>query len=117
MDILFESMADYMKGKLIDGIIWVLTGLFDTVNEGVAGVAGKVSISPADFVPGVYPLIKSTSETALLPIAGMIMTFIACYELIQLVVAHNNLANFETWIFIKWFLKTFVAVFKRQGSH
>ena len=110
MDILFESMADYMKSKLVDGIIWVLSGLFDTVNEGVAGVADKVSIGPADFVPGVYPLIKSTSETALLPIAGMIMTFIACYELIQLVVAHNNLANFETWIFMKWLLKTFVAV-------
>ena len=35
---------------------------------------------------------------------------IACYELIQLVIAHNNLANFETWIFFKWIFKTYVAV-------
>ncbi|SDH30720.1 hypothetical protein SAMN05421493_101265 [Pseudobutyrivibrio sp. 49] len=110
MDLIFDAMADYVKSKLIDGVMWVLTGLFDSVNDEVAKVAGQVSTGPADFVPGVYPLIKSTSETALLPIAGIIMTFIACYELIQLVVAHNNLANFETWIFIKWLLKTSVAV-------
>lgn len=40
----------------------------------------------------------------------MILTFIACYELIQLIIDHNNLANFETWIFFKWVFKTFVAV-------
>ena len=45
-----------------------------------------------------------------MPIAGIILTFIACYELIQLVISHNNLANFETWIFFKWVFKTFVAV-------
>ncbi|MBO5623600.1 MAG: hypothetical protein J5959_18445, partial [Butyrivibrio sp.] len=47
---------------------------------------------------------------AIMPVAGIILTFIACYELIQLVVSHNNLASFETWIFFKWVLKTFVAV-------
>jgi hypothetical protein len=40
----------------------------------------------------------------------MFLTFIACYELIQLIIEHNNLANFETWIFFKWIFKTFVAV-------
>lgn len=45
-----------------------------------------------------------------MPIAGIVLTFIACYELIQLVIQHNNLANFETWIFFKWVFKTFVAI-------
>ncbi len=30
--------------------------------------------------------------------------------MIQLVISHNNLANFETWIFFKWFIKTVIAV-------
>lgn len=46
----------------------------------------------------------------IIPIAGLILTFIACYELIQMIIDHNNLANFETWIFFKWVFKTFVAV-------
>ena len=54
--------------------------------------------------------MKTVSNNAIMPIAGMILTFIACYELIQLVIAHNNLANFETWIFFKWIFKTYVAV-------
>ncbi|HOO80855.1 MAG TPA: CD0415/CD1112 family protein, partial [Lachnospiraceae bacterium] len=55
-------------------------------------------------------MIKNLSENVIMPIAGLILTFIACYELIQLVISHNNLANFETWIFFKWVFKTFVAV-------
>ena len=66
--------------------------------------------SPANFTPGVFNLMKTVSNNAIMPIAGMILTFIACYELIQLVIAHNNLANFETWIFFKWIFKTYVAV-------
>ena len=55
-------------------------------------------------------MIKTLSENIIMPIAGIILTFIACYELIQLVISHNNLANFETWIFFKWIFKTFIAV-------
>ena len=47
-------------------------------------------------------MIETLSENVIMPIAGIILTFIACYELIQLVISHNNLANFETWIFWKW---------------
>ena len=55
-------------------------------------------------------MIKNISETVILPIAGVILTFIACYELIQLVTDHNNLAQLDTWIIFKWVFKTFVAV-------
>jgi len=55
-------------------------------------------------------MIRNVSESVIIPIAGLILTFIACYELIQMIIDHNNLANFETWIFFKWVFKTFVAV-------
>ncbi|MBR5636488.1 MAG: hypothetical protein IKW81_06110 [Pseudobutyrivibrio sp.] len=110
MEDLFNAVSDYAKDKLIDGIVYLLEGLFGDVNTMVGGVSSKVSIGPADFLPNVYPMIKQTSETVLLPVAGIILTFIACYELIQMVISHNNLANFETWIFFKWLIKTFIAV-------
>ena len=64
-----------------------------------------VAQTPDQFQPTVYNLIRNLSENVILPIAGIILTFVACYELIQLVIAHNNLANFETWIFFKWVFK------------
>ena len=55
-------------------------------------------------------MIRNISETVIMPVAGIILTFIACYELIQMILDHNNPANFETWIFFKWIFKTFIAV-------
>ena len=76
----------------------------------MAGVATQIDTSPAGFSPGVFAMIRNVSESVIIPIEGLILTFIACYELIQLIIDHNNLANFEAWIFFKWVFKTFVAV-------
>ena len=96
---------------LVSGIMGNLAGLFDGVNQQVGEIAGNVGMTPAQFSPGIFSLIRNISETVIMPIAGMILTFIACYELIHMVIEHNNLANFETWIFFKWIFKTSIAVF------
>ena len=87
-----------------------LSGMFSSVNDEVASIASDVAMSPANFSPGVFALVRNVSESVIVPIAGLILTFIACYELIQLIIEKNNLAHFETWIFFKWVFKTFVAV-------
>ena len=110
MDIILQQIADWLKAFLVAGIMDNLTGLFDAVNRQVGDVAGEVGTSPLDFSPGVFSMIRSVSESVIVPIAGMILTFIACYELIQMVIDHNNLNNFETWFLFKWVFKTFIAV-------
>ena len=119
MDRIFEQMTSWLKDWIVDGLMSLRTGTFDSINAQVGSVAADVATSPADFTPGVFSLMKTVSNNAIMPIAGMILTFIACYELIQLVIAHNNLANFETWIFFKWIFKTYVAVMARTycGYH
>ena len=87
-----------------------LNNTFDTVHHQVGQVANQVGTTPANFSPAVFTMIRQISENVIMPIAGIILTFIACYELITLVISHNNLANFETWIFFKWIFKTFIAV-------
>lgn len=110
MESLFEDLLEWLEDLLISGIMTNLTNAFDAVNQEVGQIAADVGQTPVTYLPGVYNLIRNLSESVILPIAGIIMTFIACYELIQLVISHNNLANFETWIFWKWIFKTFVAV-------
>ena len=110
MNSLFDKITDWLKEMLVGGIMDNLSGLFDSVNDQVGEIAGDVGASPASFSPEVFSLIRNISESVIIPIAGLILTFIACYELIQLIIEHNNLANFETWIFFKWIFKTFVAV-------
>ena len=110
MDSILQSIEDWFRGLLVSGIMNNLTNTFDSVNNQVGQIATEVGRTPANFSPAVYNMIRTLSENVIMPIAGLILTFIACYELIQLVISHNNLANFETWIFWKWIFKTFVAV-------
>jgi hypothetical protein len=107
---ILEAIEDWIRGLLVSGIMGNLTSIFDSVNNQVGQIATEVGRTPASFSPAVYGMIRTLSENVIMPIAGLILTFIACYELIQLVISHNNLANFETWIFWKWIFKTFVAV-------
>lgn len=110
MNAILEQITQWLKELLVGAIMDNLTGLFDSVNTQVGSIASEVGTTPASFSPGVFSLIQNLSESVIMPIAGIILTFICCWELIQLLIEHNNLANFETWIFFKWIFKTFVAV-------
>jgi hypothetical protein len=55
-------------------------------------------------------MVRNLSETVIMPIAGMILTFVVCYELIQMIIERNNMHDFESFIFYKWLTKTFCAV-------
>ena len=96
MESILQQIQDWLKEMLISGIMNNLSGLFDSVNDQVGDIATQVGTSPASFSPGVFSLIRNVSESVIVPIAGIILTFIVCYELIQLIIDHNNLANFET---------------------
>lgn len=110
MDSIIQQITDWLKEVLVSAIMGNLSGLFESVNSQVGEIASDVGMTPANFSPGVFAMIRNVSESVIIPIAGLILTFIACYELIQMIIDHNNLANFETWIFFKWVFKTFVAV-------
>lgn len=110
MQSILEQITDWLKSMIISGIMGNLSGMFDSVNQQVGQIAGDVGTTPANFSPAVFSMIRNISESVILPIAGMVLTFIACYELIQMLIEHNNLADFETWTFFKWVFKTFLAV-------
>lgn len=110
MDSILQQITDWLKEMLVSGIMGNLSGMFESVNNQVGEIATSVGMTPANFSPGVFAMVRNISESVIIPIAGLILTFIACYELIQMIIDHNNLANFETWIFFKWVFKTFVAV-------
>ena len=103
-------IQEWFKELLIDGIISNLTGMFDTLNTKVGEIAGEVGMTPAAWNSSIFNMIRNLSETVIVPIAGIILTFVMCYELIQLIVEKNNLHDFDTWLFWKWIFKTFCAV-------
>ena len=110
MGILTDWLTDWLKEILIEGIMGNLTGLFDTVNTRVGEIAVQVGTTPAAWNAGVFSLIRQLSETVILPIAGLVLTFVATYELIQLLIEKNNLHDLDYWISFKWIFKTACAI-------
>ena len=110
MGFLTDWITNWLKELLIGGIMDNLSGLFDTVNARVGEIAVQVGTTPAAWNAGVFSLIRRLSETVILPIAGLILTFVATYELIQLLVERNNLHDLDYWIFFKWIFKTACAI-------
>ena len=110
MGILTDWITEWLRGLLIDGIMGNLEGLFTNLNNRVGEIAVEVGTSPATWNAGVFSLIRQLSETVVLPIAGIVLTFVMCYELIQMLIDRNNLHDIDTWLFFKWVIKTFIAV-------
>ena len=110
MGFLTDWITNWLKELLIGGIMDNLSGLFDTVNARVGEIAVQVGTAPAQWNVGVFSLIRRLSETVILPIAGLVLTFVATYELIQLLVERNNLHDLDYWIFFKWIFKTACAI-------
>ena len=70
-----------------------------------------VGQTPQGWNGGVFSMIQNLSETVVIPIAGMILTFVLVYELIQMILEKNNMHEFDTFNIFKWIFKTFVATY------
>jgi len=110
MQSILDRITEWLQEVLIEGITGNLSGMFDHVNQQVGEIAGEVGMTPLQWNSGVFSMIRSLSETVILPIAGLILTYVMCYELIQMVIDKNNLNEIDTWLFFRWIFKTFVAV-------
>ena len=88
-----------------------LTNMFTDVNEKVGTIAAEVGQTPSGWNGGVYQMIRGLSENVIVPIAGIIITFVLCYELISMITEKNNLHDMDTWMFFKWFFKAAVAIY------
>ena len=110
MDFLTDWLTGWLKELLVDGIMGNLSGLFDTVNAQVGEIAVQVGTTPAAWNAGVFSLIRQLSETVILPIAGLVLTFVATYELIQMLLEKNNMHEFNVANIYKWVFKTSCAI-------
>ena len=98
---ILDMIQEWFKELLIDGIISNLTGMFDTLNTKVGEIAGEVGMTPAAWNSSIFNMIRNLSETVIVPIASIILTFVMCYELIQLIIEKNNLHDFDNLDFLQ----------------
>lgn len=111
MESIFEAINDWLKELLIGAINGNLSNMFGDVNEKVNTIAAQVGQTPQGWNGGVFSMIRSLSDSVILPIAGLVITYVLCYELISMVTEKNSLHDIDTWLFFKYFFKAWVAVY------
>ncbi len=110
MDMIKEAIAEWLREILVGGITSNLSGMFDNVNQKVGEIAGQVGTTPQAWNSSIYNMIRTLSDSVIVPIAGVILAFVMTLELIQLITDKNNLHDIDTWMFFKWIFKTACAI-------
>ena len=107
---IIDKITDFIK-EMLQG--WVLTNLetmFTDVNTKVGTIAGEVAKTPSTWNSSIFNMIKSLSDNVMVPIAGMIISFVLIYELITMIMDKNNMHDFDTSLFFRFLLKACIAV-------
>ncbi len=111
LDSVFEAIEEWIRTLLTNMISSNLTTMFTDVNDKTGQIATQVAQTPQGWNSSIYTLIQNLSNTVILPIAGMIITFVLCYELISMLTEKNNMHDIDTWMFFKYFFKMMIAVY------
>ena len=92
---ILDAITDRIKEILIGGIESSLPGMFGDVNEKVGTIAAEASVTPQAWNDGILNMIRALSETVILPIAGIIITYVLCAELIGAVLDKNSMHDID----------------------
>lgn len=111
LDSLLSALEDWIRGMLTEYISANLTFMFIDVNEKTGSIANMVGKTPQSWNSGIFSMVRQLSQTVMVPIAGMIIAFVLCYELISMLTERNNMHEIDTWMFYKWIFKSFIAVY------
>jgi len=108
---IIDAIEDWLRDLLISMITSNLTTLFDDVNTKVGTITTEVGQTPQGWNAGIFNMVQNLSENVIVPIAGLIITFVLCYELITVITEKNNMHDIDTFIFFKYVFKACVAVY------
>lgn len=111
LDSVFEAIEEWIRTLLTNMVDSNLTTMFADVNEKTGQIASQVGQTPQGWNSGIYSMIQNLSNSVIMPIAGIIITFVLCYELISMLTEKNNMHDIDTWMFFKYFFKMMIAVY------
>ena len=110
-DAIFQAIEEWMRNLLTNMVKTNLQTMFTEVNQKTGEIATQVGQTPQGWNGGIFNMIRNLSNSVVLPIAGMIITFVLCYELISMLTEKNNMHDIDTWMFFKYIFKMMIAVY------
>src|SRR5574344_2448532 len=111
MDKIWDKIEEAIHDFLSDVCGGIFVNIFDDVNASTGKIAAEVGKTPSQWNIDIFTMIKNLSNNVIIPIAGLIITFVLCYEIITSITEKNNMHDIGTETFFKFIFKACVAVF------
>ena len=110
MGAVLDKLTDFIKEMLTGWILSNLQGMFTDVNDKVGTIAGEVATTPSTWTGSICGMVRTLSDSVIVPIAGMVITAVLCYELINAVIASNAIHDRDVAVLFKYLFKACIAV-------
>ena len=110
MDGILEKLNELIKEILQEWVSSNLADMFTDVNSQVESIAGEVSRTPVTWNATIFTMIEGLSENVIVPIAGIVIAYVLCYELISMVMEKNNMQDFDISLFFRYLFKAGIGV-------
>lgn len=83
-DNIFAAIEKWMR-ELLSGMVESnLSTMFTAVNQQTSEIAAQAGQTPQGWNSSIFSMIRNISDSVVIPIAGIIITLILCYELISM---------------------------------
>ena len=110
MGAIIDKITEFIKEMLQGWVLDNLGTMFTDVNDKVGTIAGEIGQTPSAWNSSIFSMIRNLSENVMIPIAGLIISAILCYELITMVMDKNNMHEVGSEFFFRYLVKACVAV-------
>jgi hypothetical protein len=105
-----------METFFLPAIEYCLGTFIDAFNTSLDILKTESGLTPNAFSPFVVAILRGMSTTIMMPVAGLILAYIFCLELIQMITERNNMAEFDIQGVFWLILKTTVAIILISNS-
>ncbi len=110
MGAVMDRLTEFIREILTGWITASLQGMFTDVNEKVGTIATEVGKTPSTWNGTIFAMVRQLSDTVIVPIAGMVITAVLCYELINAVISSNAIHDQDVGVLFKYLFKACIAV-------
>ena len=110
MDTIIDKITEFIKDMLQGWVLDNLNTMYSDVNSKVGTIAGEVGQTPSAWNGSIFSVMRSLSDNVMVPIAGLIISAVLCYELITAAVDKNSMHEQGSGFFFRYLAKACIAV-------
>lgn len=106
-----EAIGRWLNEAIfLPAIEYCLLQFIAAFNTSLGILTTEAAQTPVQFSATIVAALRSISNAAIMPVAGLLLSYIFCYELINMITEKNNMAEFDVQGLFFLIMRTTMAI-------